>query len=133
MKMTSKTSLVRKIFNQIEVCSMMRSGHHAVLYWIFEQINHPIYFRDDVLCYSDKRSLKDRGVIIGGGKITPIIKTYVYNIEDAQIDNIECLREKYKSILEIVPPQKKRSLLVIRDPFNMFSSRHRKHRIGSGK
>ena len=123
--MTSKISKVKAIHNQLEVCSMMRSGHHAVLYWLFAQINHPIYFRNDVLCYRDERSLKDRGVVIGGKNISSILKTYIYNVEDIPINNIKSIRKKYKSILEIVPPKKSRSLLIIRDPFNMFSSRYR--------
>lgn len=96
-----------------------------MLYWIFGQINHPIYFRDDVLCYNDERRLKDRGIVIGGSRIPADLKTYIYNIEDIPINNIEKIRKKYKSILEIVPSKKTRSILIIRDPFNMFSSRHR--------
>ena len=87
--MTSKISKVKAIHNQLEVCSMMRSGHHAVLYWLFAQINHPIYFRNDVLCYRDERSLKDRGVVIGGKNISSILKTYIYNVEDIPINNIK--------------------------------------------
>jgi len=111
-----------QIDNQLEVCSMMRSGHHAVLYWLFGQIDHMIYFKDDILRYANKEL---EGALIGGGDISSVIKTYVYNIEDAPIDKIEYLREKYKTRFEICAPKKRRSVMIIRDPFNMFASRYR--------
>ena len=71
----------------------MRSGHHAILYWIFDQINHPIYFRDDVLCYSDERKDRERGTLIGGKQIPSVLNTYVYNAEDVPLDKIKDLRK----------------------------------------
>jgi hypothetical protein len=117
----------KKINNQLEVYAMMRSGQHAIIHWLFDQIKEPIYFHNNILCHSNEKVFLDRGVWHNVKSRSPI-KTfpwYAYNIEDISIENIDEIKTKYKKALYIVPPKREVKVLIIRDPFNMFASRYR--------
>jgi hypothetical protein len=105
----------------------MRSGQHAVIHWLFGQIKEPIYFCNDILCYSGDKARIERGVWIKGGKHPPvkIFPWYAYNVEDISIKKIRKIKKEYKNVFNIVPPKKKKKVLIIRDPFNLFASRYR--------
>jgi len=131
----------KKVINQLEIYAMMRSGQHAIIYWLFDQIKSPIYFHNDILCYNGEKAYLDRGRWMNAGARPPvkIFPWYAYNIEDISIRDIDKIKKEYKKALYIVPPKRERRVLIIRDPFNLFASRYRffyrinKLRAESGK
>jgi len=115
------------INNQLEICAMMRSGQHGIINWIIQQVEEPVYFHNDILCFSGKKAFEDRGEWHNakGKKPIEIFPWYIYNMEDISIENIKNIKAKYKKTLYIVPPRKENTILILRDPFNLFSSRLR--------
>ena len=119
----------KQVQNQLEVHAMMRSGQHAIIFWMFRLIKEPIYFHNDILCHNDDRVYIDRGhwYNIGRGKKPPIhnFPWYAYNLEDISIKDIKQIKKKYKKALFVAPFAKHHKVLILRDPFNLFASRHR--------
>jgi len=117
----------KQVNNQLEIYAMMRSGQHAIIHWLFGQIRDPIYFCNDILCYSGDKARVERGVWINGGKKPPVevFPWYAYNVEDLSIQNIREITKEYKDVLHVVPPREKKKVLIIRDPFNLLASRYR--------
>jgi len=124
--MTSKSSSKHNININLEAYAMLRSGHHAILHWIFTNISEPIYFRNDILGQGKPRVFRDRGYWIPrdyehtNGEAIP---WYIYNIEDSLIAGAVNKRRHYSGIFGKIKPKKRLRILVLRDPFNLFASR----------
>jgi len=143
MKMTSKNSKKYNVNINLEAYAMLRSGHHAILHWIFENISDPIYFRNDILGHGKPRVFRDRGkwIPIGHEHKGRMIPWYIYNIEDSLIEGVVNRRIRYNRIFKSIRPKKRLRILVLRDPFNLFASRLKflnnlnkdRAKIGKGK
>lgn len=110
----------RRIYNMIKssssknvmrILSIRRSGQHAIINWLQNQISGTIYFHNNVYperelfaSINNKAKLRffQKGMLL------------MYNIENPQLEKIEVLGEgKYVG---------KKSILIIRDPYNCFAS-----------
>ena len=117
----------KSIGTQLEFYAMMRSGQHAIMYWIFSQINSPIYFHNDILCHNYPKVLTNKGVWINADSdyTSSRFNWFACNLEDISILNIENIYKKYSDVLRFSSFDILRKIMIIRDPFNMFASRYR--------
>jgi hypothetical protein len=92
----------------LRVVSMKRGGHHAVIEWIAENMNGNVYFINNV----NNPILKNNYSKIIKYKSSKENKNILlYNIEDFDPNN------------NIKLPLEQETILVIRDPLNLFASR----------
>ena len=114
----------KRVINQYEFFAMRRTGHHAIMKWIFSQIEEPILFANDFYAEIFRGKEYRHGQWISEQpKEYGVIDNYSYNIEDAPIINLDKILEKLDSRLMIVKPEKTIKIFIIRDPFNMMASR----------
>jgi len=105
------------------VIGMKRSGHHAIAHWLAYNRKPAIHFNDCTKGYGEGLLIPnpnqgEKGKAVPFGKGKPV--TYVYNIEDFNIDNIA----KYdmlnlKLFEEFISVD---WILVARDPYNWLAS-----------
>jgi hypothetical protein len=98
---------------EIRILSMMRSGHHAICNWIFEQLSGNSLFINRIdgkvnyFIHSDFCSWKPDHMI--------------FNFEDLSVLQHNMTIKKIKHVYDLGP--KFKNVLVLRDPFNLFASR----------
>ena len=116
----------KSVKNQLEFYAMRRSGHHAVMNWIFAQIDESIYFHNDIICHKPPRMYIDRGRLIKKRDPFPRNLSYfVFNCEDAYLKKIDEYKRNPKTLMKLKSPLKIDKIIVLRDPFNLFASRIR--------
>jgi len=101
---------------EIRIIGMMRSGHHAIANWIFNQAKETVFFINR----------------IQGKKIhyTNIDFTFwkpdyfIYNFEDEKIEQVIEAISRIKFFYDLEENYK--YIVVIRDPYNLFASRAKK-------
>ncbi len=116
----------KSIDNQIEFYGMRRSGHHAIMEWIFSQVKYPIFFFNDIEPYVKLGSLYDSGFWknpLPGGRYGENFGFYSFNYEDAPIKDLKKYMKKYEQLVLFKKAKKVKKVFVLRDPFNMFASR----------
>tara|TARA_Y100000034_G_scaffold135756_1_gene208968 strand:+ start:837 stop:1637 length:801 start_codon:yes stop_codon:yes gene_type:complete len=111
---------------ELRVMSMMRSGHHAIISWIFENYPGSVYFRNDVL--ESKILQKDKIAFEKRGDTSLVRDCFIFNIEDAPLSDIDRIIRKNQKLVRSGQSKKIENIVVIRDPFNLFASRIQKIR-----
>jgi hypothetical protein len=116
----------KSVRSQLEFYAMRRSGHHAIMHWIFAQIKEPIYFHNDIICHKPPNMYVDRGRIVGKGSPFPTnLPYFAFNCEDSSLARIKEHKKDSKSLMRLKSPKKLNKILILRDPFNLFASRIR--------
>lgn len=114
--------------NRLEFYAMRRSGHHAVMEWIFSCIDQPVFFENDIFAYAGCPSEYDGAKWVGSPQPSlnnNICDWHAFNAEDISLLDIGGLKAKNPSMFCMPKATEERSVLVLRDPFNMFASRYR--------
>jgi hypothetical protein len=127
-KISSKTYFKKctGVNHQIEFYAMRRSGHHAIMEWLFYHIKEPIFFINDIEPVIKNKNYKDSGVWknpIKSGEYSNYFQNYSFNYEDASPEKLQILMRKYYTHCLIKKPEKISKIFIIRDPFNLFASR----------
>ena len=133
-RLTTKRHQLNQVVNQTEIrfIGLRRSGNHAVLNWIFKQLQHPVYFINNVeagmspfrfghLHFPDKEYRNE-----AWGNFSP--KEYlIYSYEDYSLKDICTPYSESKHDLWVGKTRKRYDVLLLRDPFNLLASRLKKN------
>jgi hypothetical protein len=105
---------------ELQVFSMMRSGHHAVISWLLDSAGGNCYFRNDLL---EAEEIGKAGAHEIRGDISKQLDCYIVNIEDTPIKKTRILANRNRKILSFRTSNKVVGVAVVRNPFNLFASR----------
>ena len=105
---------------ELQILSMMRSGHHAVISWIIKNQPGNVYFRNDLL---EGHELSNSILTQKKGNIKHTLDCYIFNIEDAPMSKVDRLISRNSKIVGFRKSKRALRILILRDPFNLFASR----------
>jgi hypothetical protein len=112
----------------------MRSGHHAIISWIMKQQEGPSLFVNNVFEKSkvefEKFSVynEEEEDVIWNGGLSNLRSAYIFNMEDAPIERSDDLIGRNKKMIFNGNSKNIFSVVILRDPFNLFASRIKKYR-----
>lgn len=133
-RLAAKRHQLDEIINQTEIrfIGLRRSGNHAVLSWIFQQLPKQVYFLNNVAagmspfrCYHLHFPQKGyRNEAWGNFSEKQYL---VYSYEDYSLREICSLNSERKHDLWVGKTLKQFDVLILRDPFNLIASRLKKN------
>lgn len=127
------------MFNEFLINGISRSGHHAVIYWVFSQIygsNVTGKEIPDEIAYFDHCCKIDGDFLIAdygrSGRVEQKFrkaKYNIYNVEELPVYEME----QFDKELSVLSDRPRKKIIMLRDPFNNYASRYKKaHRWGWG-
>jgi hypothetical protein len=133
--------------NDVEVCvvALRRSGHHAVLNWIAEQLPGPSFHLNNLkvgesplttctkrLEHSGRAEEASRLVarMKEGGQPRPLLLT---NYEDCDLRQVFSREEQGRREIDLGVSRRRVIVLLLRDHYNLFASRLKRVRLGSNE
>ncbi|MEM9005648.1 MAG: hypothetical protein AAGE59_19255 [Cyanobacteria bacterium P01_F01_bin.86] len=133
-RLATKRNQLSQTVNQTEIrfIGLRRSGNHAVLNWIFKQLQQPVYFINNVdagmspfRCFH--LHFPDKGYRNEAWGNFSKKKHLIYSYEDYGLQDISNPYSEYKHDLWLGKTHHRYDILLLRDPFNLLASRLKKN------